>query len=259
MTSPFPGMDPYLEEPETWGDFHTTLYVEIKGELNALLPPGFVARIDRYVWIHEPDAKKRLLGKPDVFVSGAPGSSASTVAMISSAAPTQVLLPAQRREGGKYLKIVDGKSRRVVTVFEILSPSNKTPGLDREAYLLKRNEYLGTGVNLIELDFLRRGPRLPLGTGSAVSSPYYVLVSAAWDFPRAGVWPIGLRDSLPTIPIPLTQEAPVIALSLQKCFAQAFAKGRLEAEIDYTMPPDPPLEEPDASWARELVKARCSP
>lgn len=47
MKSPFPGMDPYLEAPDTWADFHTTFYVEIKGELNALLPPGFVARIDR--------------------------------------------------------------------------------------------------------------------------------------------------------------------------------------------------------------------
>lgn len=233
MSSPFPGMDPYLEEPDNWAGFHTTLYVEIQGELNASLPPGFVARIDKYVWIHEPEARKRLLGK--------------------LAAPTQVLLPAVRREGGKFIKIVDSKSRRVVTVLEILSASNKDAGPDRDAYLLKRSEYLATGVNLIEVDLLRRGQRMPLGKGPPLTTPYLVLVSAAWDFPQAGVWPISLREALPSIPVPLSKEAAVVQLPLQKCFNLAFAKGRWEADFDYTEPPEPPLEEPDATWARGLL------
>lgn len=173
---------------------------------------------------------------------------------LSLSAPTRVMLPAVRREGGKYIKILDGKNQRVVTVFEILGPSNKTPGPDREAYLLKRSEYLASGVNLVEVDLLRRGPRMPLGEGPGLSAPYLVLVSAAWDFPQAGVWPISLRDPLPAIPIPLTKESPIVELSLQKCFTQAFAMGRPETEIDYSRPPEPPLEEPDASWAVELLK-----
>ena len=70
MASIFPGMDPYLEQEGTWSDFHTTFFMTIRKRLNATLPPGFVARIDRYIWIHEPEAKDRiLLGKPDVYVA----------------------------------------------------------------------------------------------------------------------------------------------------------------------------------------------
>ena len=38
MPSPFPGMDPYLEAPDIWPDFHHALATEIRGELNRLLP-----------------------------------------------------------------------------------------------------------------------------------------------------------------------------------------------------------------------------
>src|SRR2546429_331722 len=133
MASPFPGMDPYLEQPGTWPGFHTTLYVEIMAELNRRLPPGYVARIDRYVWIHEPEAQDRiLLGKPDTFVvntkEDAPMSGVGTV---TRAAPATIVLPAVRREGSRFLKIRDVQNKRVVTVLEILSPANKNPNQDR--------------------------------------------------------------------------------------------------------------------------------
>ena len=79
MPSPFPGMNPYLEEPGTWSDFHTSLYGTIKERLNATLPPGYAARLDRYVWIHEPEADERtLLGEPDVFVIESETSAAAS-------------------------------------------------------------------------------------------------------------------------------------------------------------------------------------
>ncbi|MGL6094387.1 MAG: DUF4058 family protein, partial [Fimbriiglobus sp.] len=39
MPSPFPGMDPYLEDPTYWGGFHTNLYTGIQRALNQTLPP----------------------------------------------------------------------------------------------------------------------------------------------------------------------------------------------------------------------------
>ena len=59
MTSPFPGMDPHLEEPKLCPDVHLTLLIAMRAELNASLPPSYAASADRYVWIHEPEASQR--------------------------------------------------------------------------------------------------------------------------------------------------------------------------------------------------------
>ena len=62
MPSPFPGMDPYLEDPAHWRGVHAVLIVGCYEALNATLPEGFVARIaqacERFVEIvslHEPE------------------------------------------------------------------------------------------------------------------------------------------------------------------------------------------------------------
>ena len=49
---------------------------------------------------------------------------------------------------------------KVVTVIEIVSPSNKQPGPDRRSYETKQQEVLSSDANLIELDLLRTGRRL---------------------------------------------------------------------------------------------------
>jgi hypothetical protein len=251
-------MDPYLEEPGIWSDFHTTFYVAIRAELNARLPAGYVARIDRYVWIEEPEVEQRVrLGAPDVLVSTDNGGGSGAVGAALLAAPATIVLPAVRREGSRYLKIIDSRDRRVVTVVEVLSPTNKLKGKDRDAYLAKRNEYLASEINLVEIDLLRSWERMPMGDSPAAPADYLVLVSRASEFPRAGLWSISVRDPLPEIPIPLTPQEPDVSLPLRTCFDRAFEEGRYYTEIDYAKPPIPPLTEPNASWARELLAHRA--
>src|SRR4051812_17016588 len=109
MPSPFPGMDPYLEEPTIWPDFHTSLFVELKKSLNGVLPPGYVAKIDRYVWIHEPSAEERVrLGKPDTYVASldvVPASGGGATTTLHP--PATVVMPAVKRQGNRYLKVLD--------------------------------------------------------------------------------------------------------------------------------------------------------
>lgn len=45
MPSPFPGMDPWLEDPWIYADLRFTLVVRLSNALNALLPEGWVTRI----------------------------------------------------------------------------------------------------------------------------------------------------------------------------------------------------------------------
>src|SRR4051812_17158785 len=112
MPSPFPGMDPYLEAPEVWPDFHATFCSVVRAELNKLLPPRYVARIDRYVWIHEPDAdERRLLGKPDVYVADQNGGNNGAGATIALMAPAPVTMPVVHHQGNRYIKIYDPQNR----------------------------------------------------------------------------------------------------------------------------------------------------
>lgn len=255
MPSPFPGMDPYIEEPSLWPDFHLTMLAAMKAFINQRLPAQYGAFVDRYIWLHEPDADTRVrLGKPDVFV-GERGQQAEGPGAILQA-PAIVTLPVVRRQGNRYLRIIDRRSRRVVTVIELLSPSNKEPGEDREAYLAKRHEYLAMGTNLVEIDLLRSGERLPMGEPAPAQADYYVLVCRASELPRAGVWPFSVRDPLPSFPVPLNPADPPVFMDLKPCLDRAYDEARYEQELEYAEPPVPPLQEPAATWARELLSRR---
>lgn len=246
-------MDPYLESPALWPDFHLTFLVSFREVLNRGLPAKYVARLDRYVWVDDTDTDEvRVVGKPDAFVSDALGAAASPPSAVL-AAPATVTLPATGRKGKPFLRIVDNEAHRVVTVVELLSPTNKKPGKDRDAYLLKRQEYLETQVSLVELDLLRSGTRPPV-EGPLPAADYYVIVSTPAERPRAGVWHFTLRDPLPVIPVPLADSDPPVELPLQAAFARAYDAGGYAREVDYTQAPDPVLKPPDAAWAVELLR-----
>jgi hypothetical protein len=261
MPSPFPGMDPYLEEPSLWPEFHGALLYCFRAALNAILPPRYAANVDRHVWLHEPDAETRTrIGKPDAYLSEQPGThgeGAGGTATATLPAPAVVTLPVVRREGQRYLRVLDRVNRRVVTVVELLSPSNKDPGPDRDQYLGKRNEYLADGLNLVEIDLLRTGRRPSLGEPLPPPGDYLVFVSRAADFPKAGIWTFTIRDLLPEVPVPLYPEDGFASLALKPCMDRVYDDARYL--LDYTRDPTPPLREPDATWARELLAARAAP
>ncbi|MBI2806528.1 MAG: DUF4058 family protein [Planctomycetes bacterium] len=253
MTSLFPGMNPYLEDPDIWPDFHGSYLIELRSRLNLVLPRGFVARWDRYVWVDE-DHEERLLGKPDGFVSDQGFSSGQNGGAATLAAPTTVLLPTLEAKGKPFIRIIDARGKRVVTVIEMLSPANKSRGVDHEAYLVKRQEYLQTGTNLVEIDLLRGGQRAPV-EGAHTVCDYCVLVSRAAEFPHAGFWPLTIRDPLPRIPIPLDPGVADVWISLQECLEPVCVQERYEEDIDYAKAPPPPtLSEADAIWVRETLE-----
>src|SRR5262249_39497376 len=160
------------------------------------------------LYVHELSVdERRFGGRADVGI--AISSGASQIAAPASAvasAPVEVIFPAVDIERYASLEIFDRRSRRVVTAIELLSPTNKKPGPDRDDYVGKRRTLLLTPCNLVEID-LRRGGQRP-GPPESPACDYYVMVSRDQDRPRHGFWPIGLRDPLPVIPIPLKAPDP---------------------------------------------------
>jgi Protein of unknown function (DUF4058) len=252
VPSPFPGMDPYLE---SWifGSFHSSVIAAIYDRLNPGLPKRFIASTELYVWRVD-SAEKLLLGAPDVFVSDRDAIPAGG-GLATIAAPINTVLPGVTRKQ-RYIKIVDSEERRVVTVIEVLRPSNKIGSDDGQAYRLKREEYIASGISLVEIDLLRSGQRPPLGDPAPPISDYYILVHRGWEKDRMGIWPLSVRDSLPIVPIPLDPDVPDAMLDLRPCIDHVYEHGRYAEQFDYAKPPKPPLREPDATWARELLAQR---
>jgi len=258
MPSPFPGMNPYFEQEEVWQDFHQSFIPLAREVLSAQVLPGYLVKIEEYLFIHELSAEERLLlGRSDVGIkqSGVPDAQNRTTNLGAVAtAPYYARLPqAVDTERHSYLEIRDRQGRELVTVIELLSPSNKRPGGDRETYVGKRRQLLASGVHLVEIDLLRGGPRMPME--DLPDCDYYAIVSRAEDRPRVGVWPIRLRDPLPKIPIPLRGADPDAELDLQAALHRVYDAAGYQYYI-YQGRPKPPLHPDDEAWSRQLFPPR---
>jgi hypothetical protein len=251
MPSPFPGMNPFLEHDDAWHDFHEKFLPAVAERLVPQVRPNYIVKLDEHVYVHElPHEPRRLLGRADVAVSTSPAHATERPAVGVLEAPALVRLPAQDVERLAFLEIRDRRSRDLVTVIELLSPSNKRTGSDREQYLAKRESLLGSRAHLVEIDLLRGGRPMPLDDRPECS--YSVLVSRVEEWPRAGLWPLSLRDRLPVIPIPLRRLDGDVRLDLQEVVDRVYDASGYEDYI-YENSPEPPLTAEDAAWARQFV------
>lgn len=260
MLSPFPGMDPYLETPAYWSGFHTTFNVFMRGALTRVLPPGYYADVEQHVWLQGSDPDDREpFAYPDGYVAAREGhdhggANGQAAALTATVPITEVTLGRRtKRKGSRFVRIVDQPGNRVVTVIELLSPANKE-GEDRDEYLRKRNEYLVTNTNLVEIDLLIDGERLPMGKPKPPRADYYALVSRADRFPKASVWAFTVRDALPNLPVPLKPADGEVVLDLRACLDRAYDDAGYQNRIDYTKPPEVSLRTADALWAAELLQ-----
>ncbi len=152
--------------------------------------------------------------------------------------------------------------KRLVTSFEVLSLSNKTPGEQgRDLYKRKQNEILASQVHLVELDFLRGGEHttaVPIDAAQDACGTfdYHVAVRPFDDLETILVYPIGLEERLPTIDIPLLPGDPSVTLDLQAVFDRCYDAGPYAREIRYGEDAViPPLRPDQAAWAEPILLA----
>jgi hypothetical protein len=167
-------------------------------------------------------------------------------------APAEILLAAQDVERVPYLEVRDRLSRELVTVLEMLSPTHKR-GDDRRQYLAKRSQLIESSANLVEIDLLRGGRAMP-----DVNRPdctYSVLVSRAKDRPRCGFWPIGLRERLPEIPIPLRLYDSDARVDLPQILDQVYDVYGYE-DFVFSETPVPPLTPQEVEWTKQIFESQ---
>jgi hypothetical protein len=267
MPSPFPGMDPYIEARHLFEDFHLHLIDDIYRALSDILPDRYVVRTGERSYValvqvdDEPDKRDFL---PDVTVASTRGStrrrrkpkgSAGTSALQTppGAVLMRPMVTAEYRETFLEIRQVD-PDHKLVTGIEVLSPSNKDYGSKGWwLYYRKRRAFLAGYANLVELDLLRGGRRMPMSSPWP-ESPYYLLTRYKKPRRKCFAWPAYSIKPLPPITIPLNPPDPDISLELQPLVDAIYARSRYAYDIDYRRPLTPPLSPAEQAWLEERLR-----
>ena len=243
MPSPFPGMDPYLETGCFFDGFRHGLLVAVSAALNQCLPESCFSELAH---------RTEVVPMPD----------AAAVEVLGSGESVSVLGPAVE-DRVAFVEVRDARSgHELLTVIEVLSPSNKRPPGDenRDAYDRKRRDLLDGGVSLVELDLLRSGDRGVLGEAALAAQatlpgePEYVALVTRGHVPRpptprASLFPFWIEKPLPAIPIPIGKGRKELPLPLQPVFDAAYDAGPYRRVLKpYPKEPQPPLPAGKAEW-----------
>jgi hypothetical protein len=265
MPSPFPGMDPYLEDSEIWRGVHHYFITFTASALNTVLPPRYVAAVDERLYLVQPDRDIY----PDVRVqqvhrgrSAKHPSSVGSTATVAADPPWVLNVEPVEVSEGFIDIILPAEGRRVITTIEFLSPSNKRTGSEgRELYRAKQHEVLASDTHLVEIDLLRRGEH-------TVAAPLQSLLrKGAWDYlvslsrggqrDRCEVWAFTLRQPLPRISVPLTGKDPDVPLDLQIIFDRVYDDGAYGRRLNYRDSPTVALPPADLRWANALLRKKA--
>src|SRR5262245_1566514 len=255
----FPGMDPYLEDAVLWGGVHATLIVYVRNYLQPLIRPRYIAAVEERVYLEGPQVQRI----PDVWVKRGK-ESRSRSAVLEADAPITVRVP-ELEVHETYVTILDRySSQKLVTLIEVVSPTNKNEGPGRESYETKQKEIRQSSVHLVEIDLLRQGNHV------LAVPEWKARDQGAYDYlccvnrgqglrDEFDLYPQTVRQRLPRIAIPLQGKDPDVVLDVQAVLEEAYADGAYGDRIDYRVPCRPPLADEDQTWANELIAASQRP
>ena len=255
MPTPFPGMDPYLERRGLWEEVHLGLIAKIQEYLTPLLRPRYRVAVERrtYLAVQSPDD---LVGKPDVLIMAMrePRSQYGVLVEPEPSLPRVGQLPKAEEVIERFLEVRETATGVVVTIMELLSHTNKASRQGRAQYENKRMQVLSSMTNLVEIDLLRAGEPLAMQVeGNGHRTDYRVVISRAYQRPRADVFLFGVRNPIPDFPIPLRRGEAEPILPLNQVLHDLYDRAGYDLAIDYSQPVEPPLDEADAEWAAQLV------
>jgi hypothetical protein len=235
-------MDPWLEDDETFPDLHEKLLVCLGDALKTVLPPGYSILV-------------RGPAEPVPFVvgGGKPPAPERVPELLGL-----IYVGTSEPPDPPWLEI-RGRAGRLVTAVELLSTTDKGAGWS--AYVDRRAELTHLGVNVVEIDLLRRGEHatavpLRLLQTRMGALDYHVCVTMPRDPDRFHVAPFRLADRLPAFGIPLDPGVPPVVVDLQPLLDRAYDTGRYAQVVDYGRDPDPPLTAEQRAWADTILRAK---
>jgi Protein of unknown function (DUF4058) len=250
----FPGMDPYLEEPQIWPGVHTSLVVYLADFLQPLLRPRYIAAVEERVFVEGPN--REIIS--DTWLrrrKAEPG----WAAVLDADGPVVVRVP-ELEIHESYVAILDRQSgQNVVTVIEVVSPANMFAGPGRESYLTKQREVLSSQTHLIEIDLLRTGQHVlavpewvARGQGNY---DYLISVNRAQGVRDLyELYLCSLQRRLPRVRVPLADGDLDVPLDLQAVLSQTYEAGSYRDRLNYASACKPPLSPDAQQWASHQIQ-----
>ncbi|MEM9004358.1 MAG: DUF4058 family protein [Cyanobacteria bacterium P01_F01_bin.86] len=258
MPSPFPGMDPYLEQPAFWSSFHFRFIGAIAAAIEVQLSRQYYVEVETRTY-RSSDTENLLIGIPDAAVVAKSVSEPLMTppleiesSVTTQVRPQRVTLPMSVEVNERYLEVREIGTDAVITVIEVLSPKNKRAGKGRDAYEKKRGMMLTSATHLSEIDLLWGGKAMPV-LGLQSSTAYRILVSRSDQRPAADLYTLSLLQPLPAIPVPLKSGDTDLVVDLQALLNQVYEEARYAIRIDYsTSLPAPLLSADEQAWIESL-------
>jgi len=258
----FPGMDPYLENPVIFPGIHSRMVVYLADQIAPRIRPRYAASVGERVYVESAKERNAHPIIPDVWVRQTIGRLDQNGGVAVAELPEldePIVLEAQDLEIRQpFIEILDRESNmRVVTVIELISPSNKYAGAGRDSYVTKQREVLCSDTHLVEIDLLRRGPHVvaidEFSTAGRFDYDYLVCVHRAHTR-RFEVYPRSIQQPLPCIRIPLAGDDPDVGLDIRAALEKAYDAGSYDQRIDYSRRCQPPLSADVQVWVGQLVE-----
>jgi hypothetical protein len=222
MQSPFPGMDPYLEDDAFWPVFHHQMVMC----LYQILLPSLVDRYRARV------CQRHYVTEQALFTS---------------------VVREEHHED--FIEIRQRNDGRLVTLVDLVSPANKLSQQGRTAYLDKRREGRAVNANLVEIDLVLQGqPTLEYSRDGLPDWDYAVTVTRSTQPERYEIYTATLQKRLPRFRLPLASDDRDTVLDLHTAFTRCYEQGGFGSKIDYTRDPSTALADEDRRWLHELLK-----
>jgi Protein of unknown function (DUF4058) len=232
-------MDPYLEQPVFWSEFHNRLIVAIADAIVPSLLPRYYVGVETRTY-RDHDDGELLIGIPDAVILSTKGQSqglpyqaetSGSAAVATQIRPQEVTLPVSSETKERYLEVREAGTDAVIAVIEVLSPKNKRKGDGRVADEAKRQKILDSASHLVEIDLLRSDS--PMAMQGATRSDYRVLVSRSERRPKAELYGFSLQEPIPSFPLPLKSPSEVVMVDLQSIAQGVYDRGGYAVRIDY--------------------------
>ncbi len=260
MRPQFPGMDPWLESSVLWPDLHSGLINSIRDDLAPRLRPRYFVGVESRTTllsgmdvdsVYEPDvvvrARRRLTAR---------GTPRVAVLEHTGVQPVEVVLPVEEIEE-TYVTIKELPGLKLVTVIDVLSPTNKKTKDGRAEYLEKRRDLVLSKVNYVEVDLLRGGRPMPL-LNPPPREDYRILVCHARPRRRALLYSFRWTTPIPAIPIPLLPADTEQILDLNSILHSLMDRAGYDMVIDYHQPTSPRLQPEEKKWAAPFLARSAS-
>jgi hypothetical protein len=215
-------MDPYLEDEALWPVFHHQLVMC----LYQILLPGLVDRYRARV------GQRHYVTEQALFTS---------------------VMREEHHED--YIEIRQRTDGRLVSLVDVVSPTNKTTSAGRTAYLDKRKEGKSASANLVEVDLVLQGqPMLEYSRDGLPDWDYAVTVTRSTQAERYEIYTATLQKRLPRFRLPLAADDRDTVLDLHTAFTRCYDQGGFGGKIDYKREPATPLSDEDRRWLSDVLR-----